>query len=94
MLEILSWCFSAVCMAIIIGVLWQYNGQQDLTLPFGLTINGFISLFSGFARSSLLLTTAELIGQLKWVSSVVFLVNDQISLTLLRTHSIRTRGVW
>jgi hypothetical protein len=72
MLEILSWCFSAVCVGTIIIVLWYYNGRQVPQLPFGLTINGFVSLFAGIARSSLLLTIAELLGQLKWVSSVVY----------------------
>jgi hypothetical protein len=73
MLEILSWGFSAVCVGIIIVFLRYYNGQQIPNLPFGLTISGLVSLFAGIARSSLLLTIAELLGQLKWVSSAVFL---------------------
>jgi hypothetical protein len=66
MLEILSWCFSAICMAAIIGVLVSYNGQSIPDWPLGITINSFISIFSGFAKSSLLLPTAESLGQLKW----------------------------
>lgn len=31
-----------------------------------MSINAFISIFSGFAKSALLLPTAEALGQLKW----------------------------
>jgi hypothetical protein len=32
----------------------------------GVSINAFVSIFSGFAKSALLLPTAEALGQLKW----------------------------
>ena len=32
----------------------------------GISVNAFISIFSGFAKSALLLPTAEALGQLKW----------------------------
>jgi hypothetical protein len=66
LLEILSWCFSALCMAAIITVLQAYDGYGTPDWPFGITINGFISIFSNFAKSALLLSTAEALGQLKW----------------------------
>jgi hypothetical protein len=68
LLEILSWCFSAICMAAISGVLLYYDGKEIPQWPMGLTINGFISILSGLSKSALLLPTAEAIGQLKWVS--------------------------
>jgi hypothetical protein len=65
-IELLSWAFSATCMAAIIGVLWIFDGKELPQLGFGLTINGFLSLFSNFAKSALILPTAEALGQLKW----------------------------
>jgi hypothetical protein len=66
MLEIMSWGFSAMCMVAIIGILVIYDGQMIPNWPLGLTINGFISVFSNFAKAALLLPTAEALGQLKW----------------------------
>jgi hypothetical protein len=67
MLEILSWTFSALCMASILGLLSFFDGKEIPQWPLGLTLNGFISVFSGLAKASLLLPTAEALGQLKWV---------------------------
>jgi hypothetical protein len=67
LLEIMSWCFAAICMGSVIAVLGYYNGRQIPNWPLGITINGFISVCSGFAKSSLLLVTCESLGQLKWV---------------------------
>lgn len=66
MLEILSWCFSAACMVTIIVVLNHYQDKTIPPWPRYLTLNGFISVFSGFARAGLMLPTAEALGQLKW----------------------------
>jgi hypothetical protein len=66
LIEILSWLFSAVCFCTIIGVLFFYDGRALPQWPLGLTLNGFISVFSGFAKSALLLPTCEAVGQLKW----------------------------
>jgi hypothetical protein len=65
-MEIASWCFSAVCMMIIIIVLWKVDGKEMPKWKLGVSINAFISIFSGFAKSALLLPTAEALGQLKW----------------------------
>ncbi|KAF2673194.1 hypothetical protein BT63DRAFT_149242 [Microthyrium microscopicum] len=64
--EIISWLFSAVCMAIILGVLFRYNNKEIPHWRIGFTLNAFISILSGFAKSALLLPTAEALGQLKW----------------------------
>jgi Protein of unknown function (DUF3176) len=66
LLEIISWIFSAICMAIILSVLLHYNGRPLPAWKLGLTLNSFISILSGFAKASLLLPTAEALGQLKW----------------------------
>ena len=65
-MEIASWCFSAVCMMIIIIMLWKVDGEELPKWKLGISINAFISIFSGFAKSALLLPTAEALGQLKW----------------------------
>jgi hypothetical protein len=67
LLEILSWSLSALCMGAIIGALFYYDGKEipDWGLG-GLTLNSFISIFSGIAKAVLLLPTAECLGQLKW----------------------------
>ena len=61
-----SWCFSAICMMIIIIMLWKVDGEALPKWKLGISINAFISIFSGFAKSALLLPTAEALGQLKW----------------------------
>jgi hypothetical protein len=66
MLEILSLCFSTVCMVAIICILIIHDGHSIPNLPRGVTINGLIAVFSNFAKSSLLLSTQEALGQLKW----------------------------
>jgi hypothetical protein len=66
-LEILSWFFSAICMMIIAIVLWKVDGKSIPDWKLGVSTNAFISIFSGFAKSALLLPTAEALGQLKWI---------------------------
>jgi hypothetical protein len=53
-------------MGIIAIVLWKQDGKAMPNWKLGITINAFISIFSGFAKSALLLPTAEALGQLKW----------------------------
>ena len=66
LLELVSWVFSALCMTTIISVLWYYDNKELPQWGFGVTLNVFISVFSNLARASLLLPTAEALGQLKW----------------------------
>lgn len=66
LLEIVSWIFSAACMVVIAAVLARYDGKPIPKWSMDLSINAFISIFSGFAKSALLLPTAEALGQLKW----------------------------
>ncbi|KAE9978789.1 hypothetical protein EG328_001245 [Venturia inaequalis] len=66
LLEIVSWIFSAACMIVIAAVLARYDGKPLPRWSMNLSINAFISIFSGFAKSALLLPTAEALGQLKW----------------------------
>lgn len=55
-----------MCMGAIVVVLLSYDGHSTPEWPMGMTMNGFISVFSNFAKSALLLATAEALGQLKW----------------------------
>jgi hypothetical protein len=66
LLEIVSWIFSAICMMIIAIVLSRYDGKPLPNWSINISMNAFISIFSGFAKSALLLPTAEALGQLKW----------------------------
>jgi len=70
LLELISWLFSAICMAAVIGVL---IGLQDKPLSdwslaekTGLTLNTYISILSKMAGAALILPVSEALGQLKW----------------------------
>jgi hypothetical protein len=70
LLELVSWLFSAVCMAAVVGVL---IGLQDKPLSkwwlaekTGLTLNTYISILSKMAGAALILPVSEALGQLKW----------------------------
>jgi hypothetical protein len=70
LLELVSWLFSAVCMAAVVGVL---IGLQDeplskwwLAEKTGLTLNTYISILSKMAGAALILPVSEALGQLKW----------------------------
>jgi hypothetical protein len=58
-------------MATIIGVLSFYNGKEIPHWKSGITLDGFIAIFSGLAKGALLLPTAECIGQLKWSENLL-----------------------
>lgn len=70
LLELVSWIFSALCMAAIIGVLiyLQDDKLSNWTLDkrTGLTLNAYISVLSKMAGASLVLPVSEALGQLKW----------------------------
>jgi hypothetical protein len=68
--EIVSWCFSAISMAAILGVLSYYDGKEIPQWQLGITLNAFISVFSGFAKAALILPTTECLGQLKWYAPI------------------------
>lgn len=59
MAEIVSWFFDVICMIIIAIVLLDYDGKPDPRWKIGISIGSFISIFFGFAKSALLLPTAE-----------------------------------
>jgi hypothetical protein len=70
LLEILSWSFSAACMATIIGLLIYLKDEPLSKWPLaektGLTLNALISVLSKMAGAALILPVAEALGQLKW----------------------------
>jgi hypothetical protein len=66
LLEIVSWICSAICMAAIIGVMFYYDGKELPEWSLGITLNGFITVFSNIAKSAMLLPTAEALGQHRW----------------------------
>lgn len=70
LLEIISWLFSAACMATIVGVLIYLKDDPLSKWPLaektGLTLNAFISVLSKMAGAALILPVSEALGQLKW----------------------------
>jgi hypothetical protein len=70
LLEIISWVFSAICMAAVIGVLIKLQddplSEWTLDKRTGLTLNAYISILSKMAGASLILPVSEALGQLKW----------------------------
>lgn len=70
LLELISWVFSAICMAAIIGVLVHLQDDKlsnwTLEKRTGLTLNAYISILSKMAGASLVLPVSEALGQLKW----------------------------
>lgn len=74
LLEILSWCFGVVCMIIITVVLSLYNGSELPKWHLSISLNAILTIFSGLAKSALLVPVAEALGQLKWDWCVVVLI--------------------
>jgi hypothetical protein len=70
LLEILSWVFSAACMAVIVGVLIYLKDKPlnkwTIAEKTPLTLNTFISILSKMAGAALILPVSEALGQLKW----------------------------
>lgn len=70
LLELISWLFSAVCMAAVIAVLIYLKddplAKWSLAEKTGLTLNAYISVLSKMAGAALILPVSEALGQLKW----------------------------
>ena len=66
MIEIISWCVSAVCMAGIVVTLFIYKNKPIPNWPLGITLNAYISVLAKIASAGLLLPVSEALGQLKW----------------------------
>ena len=70
LLEILSWLFSAICMAAVVGVLIYLQGDSlsrwTIQEKTHLTLNAYISILSKMAGAALILPVSEALGQLKW----------------------------
>jgi len=66
LLEIISWCMSAICMMTIIGILIYYQDGKIPNWPGVLTLNALISILSKIAGVALILPVSEALGQLKW----------------------------
>jgi len=70
LLEVVSWMFSAVCMAAVIAVLIYLKddplSKWVLAEKTGLTLNAYISVLSKMAGAALILPVSEALGQLKW----------------------------
>ncbi|KAJ4984176.1 hypothetical protein SVAN01_10347 [Stagonosporopsis vannaccii] len=70
LLELISWIFSACCMAAIVAVLIHLQDDRlsnwTLDRRTGLTLNAYISVLSKMAGASLILPVSEALGQLKW----------------------------
>ena len=65
--EILTYCFSLICMIAVIAVLIFEDGKQLDQWAFPIGPNAMISFIITLAKSSFLLATTETISQLKWL---------------------------
>ena len=65
--EILTYCFSLVCMIAVIAVLIFEHGKQLDQWAFPIGPNAMISFIITLAKSSFLLAMTETISQLKWL---------------------------
>jgi hypothetical protein len=70
LMEIISWVFSALCMAAIVIVLIILKDDPltkwSLAEQTGLTLNAYISILSKMAGAALIIPVSEALGQLKW----------------------------
>jgi hypothetical protein len=66
LLEIISWLVSAVSIIIISWVLLRYDGHLQEEWGMSMSVNSFISTFSGLSKSAILLFVGEALAQLKW----------------------------
>jgi hypothetical protein len=66
MFEILSWIFSVMCISVIVMVLICFDRRELPRWKLGISIDTFVAIFAGLAKSALLVPTAEALGQLKW----------------------------
>jgi hypothetical protein len=64
--EIVSICFSVVCLACIILVLLIFDNKPIPSLPAGFTFNALVSLLATLSKAAMLVTVAACISQLKW----------------------------
>ncbi|KAJ4371378.1 hypothetical protein N0V83_004595 [Neocucurbitaria cava] len=66
LLEVISWLFSAICMAAVIGVLIKLKDEPltkwALAEKTGLTLNAYISILSKMAGAALILPVSEALG--------------------------------
>ncbi|PKX90088.1 DUF3176 domain-containing protein [Aspergillus novofumigatus IBT 16806] len=65
--EILSIVFTAACFITLCCLLLIYNLKRSPDLPQGLTLNSIVSVLATAAKSSLLFSISNAIGQLKWI---------------------------
>lgn len=62
LLEILSWCLSALCLAAFIAILVYVQNKPSPSWPLSQTLN----TLSRVASAALILPVSEALGQLKW----------------------------
>jgi len=69
-LEITACFVSVVAILVQVVVLYRFDGQtQDGWPSTTLTLNGFIALLATLCRSSLMVSVAAVLGQLKWTGN-------------------------
>lgn len=73
-MELLSWCLSAVALALLVSVLYAFNGKDPSKIRIlnhtgssGLNLNTIVSILAITIRAALIYPVAESISQLKCV---------------------------
>lgn len=67
LLELLAILLSFAAMAAIISLLLQYRDRPLREWPYRITINTMVSILNSLAKGALLLVTAQVVSQCKWV---------------------------
>jgi hypothetical protein len=88
--EITCLVISVACIIIISLVLSIYDGKPLPKWSINISINGFLSMLSALAKSTLILATIEGIGQLKWS----WFRNNPHKLSDFELFHLATRGSW
>lgn len=90
--ELISWVMSAICMCGMATVLALFNNQPlPARWPGGITLNAYISVFSGAAKFLMALPLDSALGQLKWLW---FRSSRRRSLIDLERFDNASRGPW
>lgn len=88
--EITCLVISIACLVIISAMLYTHDGKPPPNWSINISMNAFISILLGLAKSTLILATIEDIGQLKWS----WYKDNSQKLSDFELFHLATRGSW
>lgn len=83
---------SVSCTVVIVAVLYAFQDRalSSWQFVFQVSLNSFVSILSGLSRTSLLVSVASCISQLKWIH----FAKSPASLYRMETFDLASRGPW